>query len=384
MAHSPLIVYVEPGQEATVKGYSIPVAVYANDGGATIRALNNGRVDVSAGDLPNDLFAVHNEMVSASFGSGDDVGILWDNGFIDFGGGGGNNYVEAFDNDIVSLRFGNGNNTVIADQNDIAYAMFGLGENYASGSYNNFFGVGGGGGGGTTVHGWGNNSFSVSLEGGDNDVGAYYNLYSSIFTGDGDDRVDAVGEAGSFAEVYTYGGDDVVHVGGSIRTLIDLGNGNDIAIADAGWAAIFGGGGNDVIKGGNGADSFYFGDAGNDVIDTGTGLGARAYGGEGNDLVIAKQGDVIDTGSGYDSIGIYSGAREGTIKVDNFDWLFDKVDATKLPGVTQADVWDMPSSPGDDAASVFIQGVNLTIQGVTAEHVVTADMLPQNHDMFMA
>jgi Ca2+-binding RTX toxin-like protein len=138
----------------------------------------------------------------------------------------------------------------------------------------------------------------------------------SLSTGDSSDSVVFVGNA----TILTWGGDDTIRGtnGASTRTSILSGAGSDCVDVGAGVDVIFGGddndsilagGGNNTVQGGRGNDSVYAGD-GADSLD----------GNEGNDLIFgtsiltpnaAAQGDTLIGGDGGDTI--YGGKEADSI-----------------------------------------------------------------------
>jgi Ca2+-binding RTX toxin-like protein len=116
-----------------------------------------------------------------------------------------------------------------------------------------------------------------------------------IFTGDGNDRVDA----GSGDDVVSTGaGDDYVD-GQDGDDRIVSGDGADVVYGGRGDDTLWAGDGNDHVEGGSGADTLHAGD-GDDLVSGGRD-DDRLYGGTGDDnLFGGRGGDTVDGGFGGD------------------------------------------------------------------------------------
>ncbi|MFJ6833151.1 calcium-binding protein [Streptomyces sp. NPDC091209] len=111
----------------------------------------------------------------------------------------------------------------------------------------------------------------------------------------------------------------------------DLGDGNDTATVTDALATIYGGKGNDVIKGDSGA--VLFGGDGNDRIDGGGGLyGEGSFGGAGNDTMTNCETGCAG-GSGNDSL-------TGTATGQDSNGLFGEDGDDVIHGAAGADVLD--------------------------------------------
>lgn len=118
-------------------------------------------------------------------------------------------------------------------------------------------------------------------------------------------------------EVYSYGGNDVLHLDSekisgqqaiTLPALINAGNGNDLIYGDTGSDTIYAGAGNDTVYAGAGNDILFAeggsdllqGGDGNDQLNGGEGSDSL-YGGAGNDSLLGNAGiDYLDGGTGAD------------------------------------------------------------------------------------
>lgn len=120
-----------------------------------------------------------------------------------------------------------------------------------------------------------------------------------IFGGRGQDRI--IGGAGNDI-VHAGNGDDTVF-GGTGHDLLSGAGGNDYLAGDHGNDTIYGGSGDDFIFGSKG-NNLLFGGGGNDTVNTGDQT-STANGGDGDDLIVArlkKGGDhVLTGGTGADT-----------------------------------------------------------------------------------
>lgn len=151
-----------------------------------------------------------------------------------------------------------------------------------------------GGTGNDTITGDGNGNLLAGDNGNDT---LYGRAGDDTLYGDGRIAIDSQGAVSSFEDV---------------RTLNEVGNGNDVLWGGDGSDTLYGGGGNDQLFGGNigpigsvdqpldGVDTLYGGD-GNDLLRGASG-DDLLYGGEGNDNLRGDLGsDTIDGGAGWDT-----------------------------------------------------------------------------------
>jgi uncharacterized protein YkwD len=143
----------------------------------------------------------------------------------------------------------------------------------------------------------------ISLDS-ENRGGQALHVPTYVWGGDGNDVI-----RGSVGDDRLYGGngDDRLY-GGNGNDRLDGGAGNDYLDGGSGNDQLFGGNGNDVLRGAAGADQLFgsagndslFGGTGNDRLDGGTGQN-RLNGDSGNDLLITRSShDVLNGGSGRD------------------------------------------------------------------------------------
>ncbi|WP_034292686.1 cadherin-like domain-containing protein [Herbaspirillum sp. RV1423] len=170
--------------------------------------------------------------------------------------------------------------------------------------------------------------------------------------GAGDDTY-IVDQSGDVAVEYADQGIDTVRssvsytLGHHLENLVLTGSGmqtgtgnnldNTLIGSDDAYNMLYGGGGNDILRGGKGFDSLYGGD-GNDILDGGAGMD-RLIGGDGSDTYVFR------TGSGDDMVEIYNnGYNTGTD--DNQDIIqFADIASTGLKGLKRND-WDLIISYG--------------------------------------
>ena len=140
-----------------------------------------------------------------------------------------------------------------------------------------------------------------------------------IFAGRGDDYIvsgdgaDIVNAGNGNDQVFGKGGDDVLNGAGG-NDYIDGGKGNDVINGDSGDDFIFGRKGNNVLEGG----------AGNDIVNTGDHTSV-ANGGTGDDLMVArlkKGGDhVLTGGEGADTFDFVfqSAKKSADLTITDFE-----------------------------------------------------------------
>jgi len=191
----------------------------------------------------------------------------------------------------------------------------------------------------------------------------------TLTLGDGNDTVnieDLRGVTGTLLAIYGEGGNDTLTAVdsrvGTVRMLLDGGDGNDTITGSDGDDSLYGGDGNDLLLGGDGddtieaglGDDLLYGNAGNDVLD----------GEDGNDTIEGNTGnDLLRGGSGDDSLiggsdhdSLYGG--EGDDKLNGQrgnDELYGGIGADTLTGGSGDDLLDgglnddrMLGNDGDD------------------------------------
>lgn len=131
-------------------------------------------------------------------------------------------------------------------------------------------------------------------------------LSNSIFTGNGNDSVnagagfDTVSGGRGNDTLLGEGGNDRIW-GGDGEDYLYGGDGNDVMGGINGNDLLYGGVGDDELWGGDG-DDWLYGDGDNDLIGAGQG-NDRAHGGEGNDTVLGGGGvDIVSGGNGNDLV----------------------------------------------------------------------------------
>ena len=108
-----------------------------------------------------------------------------------------------------------------------------------------------------------------------------------------------VGGDGQNNTVHLYGGDDTFTAQANTRVVVYGGSGNDILRGGNRADSLYGGPGDDQIRG-NGGNDYIVGVAGNDTI----------FGGDGDDTIIADAGnDDIDPGAGSNTIIVTGGSH---------------------------------------------------------------------------
>ncbi len=151
-------------------------------------------------------------------------------------------------------------------------------------------------------------AFNDTLTGFDSEWSNPNDVYwNELYGGAGDDLID--GRDG--ADALFGGADNDTVLGGGGDDTIDGGTGDDLA---------YGGDGNDRVFGGSGRDTLY-GDAGNDQIDGGDGNDAL-YGGTGDDTLLGGSGeDVLFGDEGNDSLsgGDGNDTLSGGLGADTLD-----------------------------------------------------------------
>lgn len=213
----------------------------------------------------------------------------------------------------------------------------------------------------------------------------------TIYGRSGDDVLN--GGAGA-DRLFGGSGNDVLN-GGSGNDFLDGGSGDDVLNGGTGADILMGGSGDDQLAGGSGDDQLFggtgddvlTGDGGNDMLSGGAG-DDLLYGGEGNDSLVGGAGDdmlsggsgndildagagdnVIETGSGADTIVISD--PSGSDVITDFDPTQDKIDLTKLTGVTaMSDLSIVQSGDAVVVSSDKFSG-SITIEGVTVDEVMS-------------
>jgi Ca2+-binding RTX toxin-like protein len=191
----------------------------------------------------------------------------------------------------------------------------------------------------------------------------------TLTLGDGNDTVnieDLKGVTGTLLAIYGEGGNDTLTAVdsrvGTVRVLLDGGDGNDTITGSDGNDSLYGGDGNDLLLGGDGddtieaglGDDLLYGNAGNDVLDGEDG-NDTIEGNTGNDILWGGEGDDSLVG-GSDDDSVYGG--EGDDKLNGQqgnDELYGGIGADTLAGGSGDDLLDgglnddrMLGNDGDD------------------------------------
>ena len=207
------------------------------------------------------------------------------------------------------------------------------------------------------------------------DTGTFFGIENVILT-DQDDNFDATNDTVGVS-VDGGGGNDII-AGGDGNDRIDGGTGNDTLSSGDGRDYVDGGVGNDSITGGNsvGGSQTLLGDAGNDSIDGGGGYDI-VYGGTGDDSIADSGGsgsqdkvyggdgsDAIDAGAGDDTV--YGGTGDDTVFGDagddlqfgdaGNDILGGEAGNDILTGGSGDDTFVLSNNGGDDAVTDFGDG----------------------------
>lgn len=140
----------------------------------------------------------------------------------------------------------------------------------------------------------------------------------------GEDGVDRLGGDGGDDDLWG-GNDDDLIFGSDGHDQIDGGSGNDSIYAGDGDDTVNGGDGDDVLRGNAGADTLngnagvdrLAGDSGADMLNGGTGAD-RVFGNADNDTITSEDADVVEGGSGDDTINFSAGTGDVAVFSTNF------------------------------------------------------------------
>lgn len=202
-------------------------------------------------------------------------------------------------------------------------------------------------------------SFRVEAGHGDDQVISGWTA-DQIFGGKGDDKI------------WAGGGDDYVSAGNH-NDFVDGGTGNDILDGGAGDDIVHGGKGNDIIYGGSGNDFLYgtkgsnelYGGTGNDFLNSGLHR-SFLYGGDGDDTLqsdMRKGGDhVLEGGFGADTfefVGqLYS--KQSMLTISDFEL---GVDTFSIDGTSDQQFFDDYMLNGGDIFVDTTAGVTIVLTG---------------------
>jgi Ca2+-binding RTX toxin-like protein len=176
----------------------------------------------------------------------------------------------------------------------------------------------------------------------------------TLTMGDGNDTVtmeDLKGVSGTLLVIYGEDGNDTLNAAdsrvGTVRILLDGGDGNDTLTGSDGDDSLYGGDGNDLIRGGDGddtvgaglGDDLAYGDGGHDVIDGQDG-NDTLEGNTGNDDLRGGDGDDSLTG-GNDDDSLDGGHGDDKLNGQRGnDQLFGDIGADTLTGGSGDDLLD--------------------------------------------
>jgi Ca2+-binding RTX toxin-like protein len=271
------------------------------------------------------------------------------------GGTGGMTFIATGGSGTVAA--GGGNNTAIVPFNDPGKWFISTGDGddriFALGSGNDT--IQPGGGNNTVVLGDGNDlvqlagTDTVTLGHGATTVDA--SLSHSTLVQDGSGRLTFVGGEGS-ATITGGSGSETVH-GGNGRTVVHGGSdGHNLLFAGTGAATLFGGGSGDQLYAQGDRHQALHAGGGNETLSAALSTGnVTLYGGSGKDQMIAGSGnDIFVGGSGKDTFTFINGSAGGTDLILDFT----KGDKAALSGYGPNAVADALASQTAGPGSVTI------------------------------
>jgi Ca2+-binding RTX toxin-like protein len=296
--------------------YFVAATGAGNDVIGWSNAFNYLTYEIDSGD-GDDVITVLSGIGSINAGAGNDT-ITTDDQFFsytDVDGGAGNDLIRlGRDTDQSNVSGGSGSDTIFGGAN--ADYIFGDEDDDT---------IEGGAGDDVLDGGSGNDEISAGagfdqVSGGDGDDRLFGGVDGDLLSGDAGDDFLQLGIDGGEADGGT--GNDTVN-GGMIEDAIYGQDGDDVLSGRGGDDYVFGGRGADMIRGDDGNDYIL---ASLIEVDTGSEID-RIFGGAGDDLIFAGTGDIVDGGSGIDTIGIsFAGASAGVV-IDSA-----KLFTTTLPG----------------------------------------------------
>lgn len=334
------------------------------DGGAFADSIESGGgSDTISGDGGDDTIVSGAGQDSISGGTGNDTILYGEGGATQAEG----NYVSGGDgNDVMDDVGGTSHvydDTLYGDAgNDTIWA----------------------GGGDDSVHGGDDNDMLFGEDGADTihgDAGADY-----IDGGTGNDFV-----LGGTGNDTLHGGDGDDYVSGDAGDDELYGDaGNDTIWTISGHDTVYGGDGNDSIDDQLGEitavyNSYYDGGTGNDTIWAGGGVDT-ILGGDGDDVIYGEGGnDVLTGGAGYDTFGFW--ANSGADTINDFDMGDDDADGRTNDQLDVSQLRDLGNNPVDwqdvtvsddgsgNAVLSFPNGEQMTLLGVAPTQVTTKQQL---------
>ena len=160
---------------------------------------------------------------------------------------------------------------------------------------------------------------------------------------------------------------------------VHLGAGDDYGVLGRGKSAIYGGEGNDILKGQNFGRTLNKWGEGRDILDGGAGddmiYGARYWeylsGGDGNDIIHAQRGDIVDAGAGHDVVLIPWTTTKGLIDVTLGDGN-DQLVANARSGIVRP-------GAGNDTIKFSYDGAKVSYEDLG--HGIRATLYGENMDI---